>query len=98
MSLQEISSTICKMPGLGGLGIACPVIDKLYKKESFSTSSGTDMGGAILSIFNFIVCLVAFYFVFKCGGNFLEFIAACCCSMCYIAYRLAVPCINRVTM
>jgi hypothetical protein len=53
----------------------------------------------LIGIFNTILCLIAFYFVYKCWyiskNIFLDFISACCCSLCYIAYRLAVPCIEN---
>ena len=44
-----------------------------------------------------IICLIALYFAFKCktptgGVDFLQVLIACCCSPCYIVYRLAVPC------
>ena len=44
-----------------------------------------------------IICLIALYFAFKCktptgGIDFLQVLIACCCSPCYIVYRLAVPC------
>jgi hypothetical protein len=61
-----------------------------------STKSSGSVTGIIMSIINIAICFTAFYFVFKCGGHFLDFIAACCCSICYIAYRLAVPCVKPV--
>ena len=64
--------------------------------EHFSTKSSGSVSGIIMSIINMVICFTAFYFVFKCGGHFLDFIAACCCSICYIAYRLAVPCVKPV--
>jgi hypothetical protein len=65
--------------------------------EHFSTKSNQgNMAGVVMSIINIVICFTAFYFVFKCGGHFLDFIAACCCSICYIAYRLAVPCVKPV--
>ena len=98
MDSKQITNTLCKLPGLGGLGIACPIINKVTKTESCQENGdcGMGMGGAMLAIFNSIICLVAFYFVFKCGGHFLDFLAACCCSGCYIAYRLAVPCVKQM--
>jgi hypothetical protein len=44
-----------------------------------------------------IICLIALYFAFKCktptgGVDFLQLLLACCCSPCYIVYRLVVPC------
>ena len=67
------------------------------QEEEFSTgSNGGSMASAIIGVMNIVICITAFYFVFKCGGKFLDFIAACCCSVCYIAYRLAVPCVAPV--
>ena len=49
------------------------------------------------SIIGTILTLVALYLAFKCkkdgGIDVLQIILALCCSPCYIAYRLAVPCI-----
>ncbi len=96
MSGKELARVICNIPGIGGLGFVCPVIDSIFvKKEPFQGSgsdSSSSSGLAIIMIFNSLISLVAFYFVFKCGGKFMDFIAACCCSMCYVAYRLAIPC------
>ena len=43
--------------------------------------------------------MYAFYLAFKCskkniGNSFLNFLAACCCSVCYIPYALANDCNN----
>ena len=48
----------------------------------------------LMSIVNWIIFFYAIYLSFKCnkGFNFLSFLAACCCSYFYVAYRLAVPC------
>lgn len=45
-----------------------------------------------LSIFNIVICFIAFYFALSCGGNFSDFVSACCCSCLYVIYRLSVPC------
>ena len=41
-----------------------------------------------------VLFILAIYLSFKCnkGFNLLDFLIACCCSPCYIVYRLAVPC------
>jgi hypothetical protein len=59
------------------------------------------------TLINILITLLALYFYFKCnwskGGKFsvkasnltdklLGFLASCCCSICYIAYHLAIPC------
>ena len=64
-------------------------------------------GYGIGTLINILLTGVALYFYFKCnwskGGKFsvkasnltdklLGFLASCCCSICYIAYHLAIPC------
>lgn len=76
-------------------------VKSLYTNETFVNSrsnsgSGAGIGFLIYIIINMVICFTAFYFVFKCGGHFLDFLAACCCSLCYVAYRLAVPCVKPV--
>ena len=41
-----------------------------------------------------VLFILAIYLSFKCnkGFNLFDFLIACCCSHCYIVYRLAVPC------
>ena len=41
-----------------------------------------------------VLFFLAIYLSFKCnkGFNLLDFLLACCCTPCYIIYRLAVPC------
>lgn len=102
MGIQDFATTMCKVPGIGGLGIMCPVLDIVNKKESFNNTNNADsvasatIGSGIvmilMTLINIAVCITAFYYVFKCGGHFIDFLAACCCSLLYIAYRLAVPC------
>jgi len=48
----------------------------------------------LLQILNIVLLIVALYLSFKCnkGFNFGSVIVAACCSPCYIAYRLALPC------
>ena len=70
--------------------------DEYKTGNHLSTKSSGSVSGIIMSIINMVICFTAFYFVFKCGGHFLDFLAACCCSICYIAYRLAVPCVKPV--
>lgn len=87
-----ISHGIDKMMKVGGLGLVSEIIDRIEqkttRKENFSTRQG---GGSLYMIFNSLIVLVAFFLAFKCGG-FMDFMGACCCSICYIAYRLANPC------
>ena len=54
------------------------------------------------SLLGWVITIIAIYLAFKCikpkslgdidGNGFMNLIAALCCSPCYIAYRLAVPC------
>ena len=52
----------------------------------------------VVSLIQTIVLFYALYLSFKCNKGFHlgGFLVACCCSPCYIAYRLAVPCINTI--
>lgn len=45
----------------------------------------------IMTILQFAIFCYAIYLSVKCnqGFNFGSFLAACCCSPCYVAYRLA---------
>ena len=84
---------ITDMLPLGGLGLANEYLKK--DKEAFEIETNTKYittGAAIMNIVNLFVFAFALYLAFKCGGNFLEILAACCCSICYLVYRLAVPC------
>jgi hypothetical protein len=58
-----------------------------------SESSGTVslVITSLLSILQFLIFCYAIYLSVKCnqGFNFGSFLAACCCSPCYVAYRLA---------
>ena len=84
---------ITDMLPLGGLGLASKYLKK--DKETFEIETNTKYittGAAIMNIVNLFVFAFALYTAFKCGGNFLEILAACCCSICYLVYRLAIPC------
>ena len=45
---------------------------------------------SVLGLFWFLVTYFAIYLSFKCNGGFYigSFLAACCCSPLYIAYKL----------
>ena len=58
-------------------------------------------GGAGYSLFDIVKYVILFglfiyaiYLSFKCKGGFkfMDFLAAFCCSPCYVAYRLALGC------
>ena len=89
-TLQNITNVL----PLGGLGLASNYLNE-DKKEPFEIETNATYittGAAIINIVNLFVFAFALYIAFKCGGNFLEILAACCCSICYLVYRLAIPC------
>ena len=57
---------------------------------------------ALLKVLDIAIWLIALYFYFKCNWGkgtkkqlsekVLQFLAAICCSPCYIAYHVAIPC------
>jgi len=56
-----------------------------------------DSSNPLMNIIGAIICIAAMYFAFKCKGpdggvDIIQILVACCCSPCYLAYRLAVPC------
>jgi len=62
-------------------------------QEPFGFSTDTSLS----NIIGTIIFLGALYLAFKCkapdgGIDIIQLIAACCCSPCYLVYRLAVPC------
>lgn len=77
-------------------------------KEKLPNNMNVNLEGNRIGIFiNILLTGLALYFYFKCnwskGGKFsvkasnltdklLGFLASCCCSICYIAYHLAIPC------
>ena len=72
-------------------GLACPDHDDF--KEDF-VATGQNIGYYVYIIISTIAWVYAIYLSFQCmnGFNLGDFLVACCCSPCYIAYRLAVPC------
>jgi len=56
----------------------------------------------LLKVLDIAIGLIALYFYFKCNwgkgskknisAKILQLLAALCCSPCYIAYHVAVPC------
>lgn len=69
--------------------------------------AGLSFGWGIGTIINIAITILALYFYFKCNwskkGKFsmkasnisdkiLGFLVSCCCSICYVAYHLAIPC------
>jgi hypothetical protein len=64
-------------------------------KEALATAGAAAMVGGIIyliiTILQFALFVYAIYLSIKCnkGFNLGSFLAACCCSPCYVAYRLA---------
>ena len=74
--------------------------------ESFINDDDEDIiegfsDGSTISIIQYTVGVVIFwaaiYMSFKCNNGFHlgDILLACCCSTCYLIYRLAVPCRNH---
>jgi hypothetical protein len=66
-------------------------------KEQFGDSSGAkDESNPVNSLIGMVVTIIALYLAIKCKKNgnidIMQILLAICCSPCYIAYRLAVPC------
>ena len=71
-----------------GASSSTPVI--VLKEKSVRPAPGNYVMGNLIT-------LVALYFALKCktrtgGVDILQLLIACCCSPCYILYRLARPC------
>ena len=68
---------------------------KIYEGYNNDNNKGnTGNTGIIIGILNLLLLVYALYLSFKCnnGFNLASFLLACCCSPCYVAYRLAKPC------
>jgi len=64
-------------------------------KQTFGATN--DGSNSISNLIGTIILVAALYFAFKCktptgGVDIVQIIIACCCSPCYLIYRLAVPC------
>jgi len=70
---------------------------KVIDKEEFGEDSGDS--SPLVGFLYTIITIIAFYLAFKCHGRFdlVQFLLACCCGPFYIAYRLAVPCVQALT-
>jgi len=80
------------------LGLFAPVLPKLLKKKDEAFESDATDGGVVLIVLLFWVLDLVFfiwaiYLSFKRNNGFDigAFLAACCCSPCYIVYAFAVP-------
>jgi hypothetical protein len=62
-------------------------VDEVESSTDTTTSSiNNSPVTQIISFVKFLICLFALFKAFKCGGGFVHFLAACCCSPCYLAY------------
>jgi len=66
-------------------------------QSSSNFDESVTTGDSYSSIIGTIIFFVAMYLAFKCkapGGGIdpMQILLACCCSPCYMVYRLAVPC------
>ena len=92
---MSIFTTGTGLPGVIDIVIRWYASSETNNQEGFSggsSSQSVSVGSALLSIVNMVICMTAIYYAFKCGGSFFDVVSACCCSMCYLAYRLAIPC------
>jgi hypothetical protein len=63
------------------------------KTETFGESGSSSLS----NLLGTIILVAALYYAFKCktptgGIDIVQMLLACCCSPCYLAYRIAVPC------
>lgn len=86
--------------GAGMLGMKVPAALTGGKPEAPEREGFEDAGGAgltavvvLLNIINTAIFVFAIFLSFKRNGgfDFGSFLAACCCSLCYVVYALAVP-------
>jgi hypothetical protein len=102
--MNKLADEICLVPG-GGL--ACAVMKMVNNNKSafqddvesetqpaVPESNERKIATIMMHILNVCLLIAALYLSFKCnkGFNFVSVLAAVCCSPCYIAYRLALPC------
>tara|TARA_B100000424_G_scaffold270762_1_gene271037 strand:- start:975 stop:1169 length:195 start_codon:yes stop_codon:yes gene_type:complete len=52
----------------------------------------TSMTGMIIPLVIIIIEIYALYLAFKCKGGFGGFLAACCCPIFYVPYKLIKKC------
>lgn len=69
--------------------------------DEHSSSNGENNGSSTSSLFGTLMFFFALYLAFKCktttgGVDILQLLLACCCSPCYVVYRLAKPCGGKI--
>ena len=101
MNIQKL----CNNPGLSTLPVVNAAMSMFVcnKGEAFKSSKNAKNSKIVInpivhifsSIVQTIVLLGALYLSFKCnkGFNLGSVLLACCCPICYLAYRLAIPCL-----
>ena len=91
-SLLKNKSITTTIPVLEILRLTCPEGFKNKKNAVLVVNPTVHI---ISGVIQSLLLLVALYFSFKCnkGFNLGSVLLACCCPICYIAYRLAIPCV-----
>ena len=92
---MSLEGSICAAsPGL------CLFKEVIYgQTEHFiGTPKLTGTMAILLNILQVLIFIYALYLSFKCNDGFKlgDFLLACCCSSCYVAYRFAVPCKRNI--
>ena len=98
MDMDMNMQKLCNNPVLGTLPVVNAAMSMFVcNKETFK--NGTVVINPtvhiISSLIQTIILLGALYLSFKCnkGFNLGSVLLSCCCPICYVAYRLAVPCL-----
>ena len=101
--MASVLDAIGEMAG-GTLGVKA--LKNTVGNSTFGAMSSSPTAAAINTIpepsggsqiLHYIVLAIALYMAFKCKGaggsvDIMQVLLACCCSPCYVAYRLVKPC------
>ena len=60
--------------------------------DDTSTSSTSSIKAIIIPLLIILIEIYALYLAFKCKGGFGGFLAACCCPIFYVPYKLTKKC------
>ena len=109
MNSEFVSLLHKAVASTGTIGSATSV---LADKSGFAEISSCGSSGSYSSfdstesmtssrIIGNIITIIALYLAFKCktktgGIDLVQMLIACCCSPCYIVYRLVKPCVNSI--
>ena len=100
MNMQKL----CNNPVLGTLPVVNAAMSMFVcNKEAGEAFKNAKNGKIVInptvhiisSLIQTIILLGALYLSFKCnkGFNLGSVLLSCCCPICYVAYRLAIPCL-----